>query len=260
MSDEKKLSGQKVPIESVCAVLCNFARPTSTRACVRQLLKLGLTEVIVWNNGAEPIPEATRNIIKEKNIGPLGKHLGALETKKPYVLIQDDDCLVTKAGLDSMRRWVLHYPAVAQQGCEFRSPFDSYNSKEWFRSQNLESPREVDMIMPNKGMMLETRLYRLIPPHWAWGAVEVLSPNIFTSDLSASCAVTDLAKRPPAVVPGPAGFERLHDEAPEKALKRQKNIIREKTKVLRWLVAHGWKFLGNSKPRPITVECQNGRE
>jgi hypothetical protein len=240
-------ASERVPLGDICAVLCNYARPKSTRECVRRVLDLGITEVIVWNNGAKPIPEATQNIVKRRNIGPIGKHLGALKTTKPYVLILDDDHLLNEAGLDAFRKWVVHYPAVAQQGCEFLAPFNSYGRRQWYRAQDLSAPQEVDMVMPNKGMMLKTTLYRLIPDHWAWGALEVLSPNLFTSDLSSSCAIWDLAKRPPAVVPAVAGYKTLTDEAPDKALKRQKNIFREKTKVLRWLVARGWRLVRNSE-------------
>src|SRR5438552_2278438 len=95
------VANEKVPLEAICAVLCNYARPKSTRKCVRRVLELGITEVIVWNNGAKPIPEATHNIVKRKNIGPIGKHLGALKTDKPFVLILDDDHLLNEAGLDA---------------------------------------------------------------------------------------------------------------------------------------------------------------
>src|SRR5688572_19194105 len=102
--DQKRRA--KAPLKDICAVLCNYARPKSARACVRRLLRLGITEVIVWNNGAKPIPEATKNIVNPENIGPIGKHLGALNTTKPYVLIIDDDYLLTKSGLDALRKWV----------------------------------------------------------------------------------------------------------------------------------------------------------
>lgn len=233
----------KAPLKDICAVLCNYARPKSARACVRRLLKLGITEVIVWNNGAKPIPEATKNIVNPENIGPIGKHLGALNTTKPYVLIIDDDYLLTKSGLDALRKWIPYYPAVAQQGNRFKPPFKQYNKRDLYLSQSIKVPKKVDLVMPNKGMMLRTDLYKLIPDHWAWGALKVLSPKIFTTDLSASCAIWDLTKSHPAVVPAAHGFEQLRDEAPKKALRRQKNIFHEKSKILRWLVSHGWKMI-----------------
>lgn len=239
--DRKKRA--KASLKDICAVLCNYARPKSARACVRRLLKLGITEVIVWNNGAKPIPEATHNITNSENIGPMGKHLGALNTTKPYVLIMDDDYLLTEAGLNALRKWVLHYPAVAQQGSRFKPPFNNYRKRDLYLSQNLKAPQKVDLVMPNKGMMLKTSLYQLIPDHWAWGALKVLSPKIYTTDLSASCAIWDLTKKHPAIVPVAHGFEQLKDEAPKKALRRQKNIFHEKSKILRWLVAHGWKLI-----------------
>lgn len=239
----QKSESQKVPLNDICAVLCNYARPKNARACVRRLLDLGITEIIVWNNGAKPIPEATHNIINSKNIGPIGKHLGALETTKPYVLITDDDYLLTKTGLNALRKWVLHYPAVAQQGSKFKPPFNKYGNRDLYFSQKIKVPQKVDMVMPNKGMMLRTSLYRLIPGHWAWEALKVLSPNIFSSDLSASCAIWDLTKKHPAIVPVSKGFETLRNEAPKKALCRQKNIFHEKSKILRWLVSHGWKLV-----------------
>src|SRR5437588_4471893 len=159
MGHESQTGG--VSLETICAVLCNYARPKSTRLCVRRLLDLGVSEIIVWNNGAEPIPEATHNIVTSKNIGPIGKHLGALQTTRPYVLILDDDHLLTPAGLDALRTWVFHYPAVAQQGGRFKPPFRSYRRQKMLRSQKIELPEEVDMLMPNKGMMLKTSLYRM---------------------------------------------------------------------------------------------------
>lgn len=245
----QKSGKQRVPLKDICAVLCNYARPKSAKACVRRLLELGITEVVVWNNGAKPIPEATHNINNSKNIGPMGKYLGALNTTKPYVLIIDDDYLLTKEGLDALRKWVLYYPAVAQQGSKFKPPFNKYGKRDLYLSQDIKVPQRVDMVMPNKGMMLKTSLYRLIPDHWAWEALKVLSKNIFTTDLSASCAVWDLTKKHPAIVPASKGFEKLRDEAPHKALKRQKNIFHEKSKILRWLVAHGWKLINSQNKK-----------
>lgn len=238
-----RMTRDKAPLKDICAVLCNYARPKNARACVRRLLKLGITEVIVWNNGAKPIPEATRNINNPENIGPIGKHLGALKTTKPYVLIIDDDYLLTKAGLAALRKWAPYYPAVAQQGSRFKPPFKNYSKRDLYLSQKIKVPQKVDLVMPNKGMMLKSGLYKLIPDHWAWEALKVLSPNIFTTDLTASCAICDLTKRHPAIVPVANGFEKLHDEAPKKALRRQKNIFHEKSKILRWLVAHGWRLM-----------------
>ncbi len=238
---------QKVPLKDICAVLCNYARPKNARACVKRLLSLGITEVFVWNNGAKPIPEATYNIINSKNIGPYGKYLGAINTTKPYVLVIDDDYLLTKAGLDALRKWVLYYPAVAQQGSRFKPPFTKYGKRDLYLSQNLKVPKKVDMVMPNKGMMIKTTIYQLIPKHWAWEALKVLSKNIFTTDLSASCAIWDLTKKNLAVVPVSKGYEIIRDEAPKKALKRQKNIYHEKSKILCWLVAHGWKLFNSRK-------------
>lgn len=240
---DQKSKDQKVPLKDICAVLCNYARPRNARACVRRLLDLGITEIIVWNNGAKPIPEATQNITNSKNIGPFGKYLGALNTTKTYVLIMDDDYLLTKVGLNAFRKWVLRYQAVAQQGSKFKPPFKNYGSRDLYLSEKIKAPQRVDMVMPNKGMMLKTSLYRLIPEHWAWEALKVLSPKIFTTDLSASCAISDLAKEHPVVVPVSKGFECLRDEAPKKALRRQKNIFYEKSKILRWLVSHGWKLV-----------------
>ncbi len=240
---DQKIKDQKVPLKEICAVLCNYARPKCARICVRRLLNLGITEVVVWNNGAKPIPEATHNITNTKNIGPMGKHLGALNTTKPYVLIIDDDYLLTKAGLNALRKWVLHFPAVAQQGSRFKPPFKNYNKRDLYLSEGVKFPKKVDMVMPNKGMMLKTSLYRFIPDNWAWEALKVLSPKIFTTDLSASCAIWDLTRKHPAIVPVRKGFEKLRDEAPQKALRRQKNIYHEKSKILRWLVSHGWKLM-----------------
>lgn len=239
----QKTVGQKAPLTDICAVLCNYARPKSARKCVKRLLDLGITEVVVWNNGAKPVKGATQNITNSKNIGPMGKHLGALYTTKTYVLIIDDDYLLTRAGLNALRKWVMYYPAVAQQGSKFKRPFNKYDKRDLYLSQKLDIPKKVDMVMPNKGMMLKTSLYQLIPQHWAWEATKVLNKNIFTTDLSASCAIWDLTKKHPAVVPVSKGFDNLHDEAPHKALRRQKNIYHEKSKILRWLVAHGWKLM-----------------
>ena len=71
-----------VPLAQISAVMCNYARPNNARACVRQLRKLGIEEIIVWNNKAAPIPEATYNLNYPVNIGPLGKYLAGLGTKK----------------------------------------------------------------------------------------------------------------------------------------------------------------------------------
>ena len=92
--------------------------------------------------------------------------------------------------------------------------------------------------------MLKTELYRRLSNHWAWGSLKVLSPGAFSTDLAVSCAIRDLAGNYPAVVPTKGkGYIPLPEEAPEKALKNQRGVWKERTKVLKWLVAHGWPLL-----------------
>jgi hypothetical protein len=240
----KKHSDHPVPLGDICAIMCNYARPHSARACVRRLRGLGITEIIVWNNGVEPIPEATQNINLPENVGPIGKYKGALHTTKPYILIVDDDYLLTNDGLRSLRRWAGKYPMVAQQGHIFRRPFNCYLHRKMYQSHNVKTPQQVDMTMPNKGTMIKTGLYRQLLNHWAWRSSKVVRPGVFSTDLAASCSVWSLTGKHPAVIPvNSKGYEPLRDEAPHKALRNQKNIYKEKSKELKWLVVHGWKMI-----------------
>ena len=232
-----------VPLTSIAAVMCNFARPKNARRVVQQLLTLGIQEIRVWNNGVKPIPEATHNLKSKKNIGPIGKYLAALQTSKDYVLIVDDDYLLTEEGLSAFRRWAPFFPGVTQFGCLFKLPFDDYRKKNKYFSHKLKSPKRVDLVIPSRGLMLKTELYRQIPNHWAWGSLKVLSPGAFSTDLAVSCAIRDLTGSYPAVVPiNGVGYLQLPEEAPEKALKNQPGVWEERTKVLKWLIANGWSL------------------
>jgi|SRR5690554_3964532 len=235
-----------IPLHQISAVMCNYARPKSARSCVRRLKELGITEIIVWNNGAKPIPEATLNINHKTNKGPIGKYHAGLKTKRPYVLIVDDDHLLTASGLRAFRKWGKRFPAVAQNGSIFEPPFTDYNKRVFFRSHQLKKVQKVDMIQPNMGLLIRTDLYRKLLKHWSWGAQQVIDhrPGIFSTDLELNCAIWDLAKERPVVVPAkPKGYQKLPDEAPDKALMNQKGIYQEKSKALKWLVQHGWKML-----------------
>lgn len=239
-------SGGIVPLSDICAVMCNYARPNSARACVRRLRELGLKEIIVWNNGAKPIPEASQNIMNSENIGPIGKYYAGLKTKKPYVLIVDDDHLLTLPGLTAFRKWAAHYPAVAQNGSIFEPPFDDYCKRKLYRSSKVKTPSKVDMAQPNMGLMMKRDLYRKIPNHWAWGSQKIIDHRrgIYSTDLEMNCAIWDITRKHPVIIPvASEGYQTIPDEAPEKALMNQKGIYNEKTKVLKWLVAHGWRLL-----------------
>lgn len=233
-----------VSMDDICAVMCNYARPKNARSCVKRLKELGLQEIIVWNNGAKPIPEATHNIILSKNIGPIGKYYAGLETGKPYVLIIDDDYLLTESGLNALREWIFSFPAVAQYGNVFKPPFNKYSKKISYESNKIKAPQLVDIAMPSRGMLIKTEIYRRIPHHWAWGSLKVLSPGAFSTDLAMSCAIWDISRKHIAVVPAhPQGFMELEDESPDKALKHQKGVWKERSKVLVWLVEKGWEML-----------------
>ncbi|HBT16085.1 MAG TPA: hypothetical protein DEB05_03910 [Firmicutes bacterium] len=247
MSQTKKAK-KMVPLESITAVMCNFARPKNARAVVQNLRKLGIKEILVWNNGAKPIPEATKNINSKKNIGPIGKYYAALQSRKDYVLIVDDDYLLNEKGLSAFRKWAPFFPAVTQFGCIFKPPFNSYRKKDKYFSHKLKSPKVVDLVIPSRGLMLKTKLYRSLTSHWAWGSLKVLSPGAFSTDLAVSCAIRDLTGSYPAVVPiNGVGYLQLPEEAPEKALKNQPGVWDERTNVLKWLVANGWPLLATKE-------------
>ena len=100
------------------------------------------------------------------------------------------------------------------------------------------------MVQPNMGMMLKTDLYRRISLHWAWKSRSLFrrSPGLFSTDLEANCAAWELSGEYPVVVPANGlGFCHLPDEAPEKALSAQTGIKEAKTRVIKWLLARGWR-------------------
>lgn len=235
---------QKIPLDDISAVTCSYARPNNVRRCVKRLRELKLTEVIVWNNEAKPVSEATRNILCPKNIGSIGRYYAAMDVSRPYVLIIDDDHLLTSDGLNALRYWGRKYPVVVQSGYIFESPFQDYRQRTTIHSELIEQPTIVDMLLPSRGMIIPTDLYRQIPHHWAWGSQMVLRPGFITTDLCVSCAVWDLTKERPIVVPVKhLGAEKMEEEARDKALCYQKGSNQEKSKMLQWLVENGWEMM-----------------
>lgn len=241
---KKPAKNEMIPLDDICASTCNFARPNNAKQCVKRLKELGLKEIIVWNNGAKPISCATKNIVSKTNIGSIGRYLGAKYTKKPYILIVDDDHMLTRAGLNALRLWATRYPAVLQCGAIFKPPFNRYFKREVLTSDHLKKPKKVDLVLPFGGMILTTKLCRRILKHWSWGFKEAVRPGFIATDLAVSCAILDITGKHPVVVPSEGrGLEKLKDEAPHKALCRQKGAGTEKTKILKWMIKHGWKPL-----------------
>ncbi len=243
-----KNKAEPVSLSQVTAVMCNYARPKSARLVVKRLRDLGLTEIIVWNNGAKPVPGATQNILSEKNIGALGRYYAALNASRPYILIVDDDVLLTKKGLNTLLKYTTKYPAVVQAGLTFGSPFQKRYQRTKFLSDKVKAPRKIDVVISNRGMILKTDLCRPILDHWVWGCLKAVRKGFMTTDIPVSCAILDLTGRHPVVVPvAGRGYVYLPDEAPEKASRNQKNYYEERTKMLQWLVNKGWKLLGDSE-------------
>lgn len=233
-----------IPKDHLCAAICNYARPKSARACVKRLKELGLKEVIVWNNQAKPIREATKNIVSTTNVGSIGRYYVGLHTKKPYILIVDDDHRLTAAGLTALRAGAARYQVAVQCGAVFKPPFDRYFNRKVLRSHQVKKYRRVDVVLPFGGMILPTELCRQLLDHWAWGFKNAVRPGFIATDLAVSCAILDLTGKHPVVVPvSGRGYEKLKDEAPHKALCRQKGAVAEKTKIFHWMLNHGWKPL-----------------
>lgn len=243
MSKKSKKS-KKIPLSNICAAICNYARPHNAKACVKRLRDLGLKEIIVWNNKAKPIHSATKNIVNKTNIGSIGRYRVGLHTKKKYILIVDDDHLLTRAGLTALRLGAVKYPAVVQCGAIFHPPFKRYFKRKVLRSYQIKKPMKVDLVLPFGGMLLTTDLCRRILDHWAWEFKEAVRPGFIATDLAVSCAILDLTGRHAVVVPVKGrGINKLKDEAPHKALCRQKGAGEEKTKILKWMIHRGWKPL-----------------
>lgn len=233
-----------IPKSQICAATCNYARPNNAKACVKRLKELGLTEIIVWNNQAKPVPGATRNIVSATNVGSIGRYYVGLHTQRPYILIVDDDHRLTRAGLTALRTWAVKYPAVVQCGAIFNPPFKRYFDRKVIRSHQVKKPKRVDMVLPFGGLLISTELCRKILDHWSWQFKEAVRPGFIATDLAVSCGILDLTGQHPVVVPSNGnGIEKLKDEAPHKALSHQKGAKEEKTKILRWMIAHGWKPL-----------------
>ena len=120
-----------IPKSEICSATCNYARPNNAKDCVKRLKDLGLTEIIVWNNKAKPIKSATRNIVSATNIGSIGRYYIGLHTQRPYILIVDDDHMLTEAGLTALRLGAVKYQAVVQCGAIFNPPFKRYLTKSY---------------------------------------------------------------------------------------------------------------------------------
>lgn len=238
---------EPISLSQVTAVMCNYARPKSARLVVKRLRDLGLTDIIVWNNNAKPIQEATQNIISAKNIGPIGRYYAAWHSSRPYLLIVDDDVLLTRKGLNTLLKYAVRYPAVVQAGLIYGSLFKKKTKRIKILSDKIKSPVDVDVLISNRGMILKTDLGRQIPNHWVWGCLKAVHKGFITTDIPVSCAILDLTRRHPVVAPvAGKGYIPLPDEAPEKATRNQKNFKEEKTKMLKWLVNNGWKLLGDT--------------
>ncbi len=238
--DKKKI----IPINDICAATCNYARPNNARTCVKRLRDLGLKEVIVWNNKAKPIKNATRNIISSTNIGSIGRYYIGLHTQKPYILIVDDDHMLTKEGLNALRLWAAKYPAVLQCGAIFNPPFKRYFNRKVIKSHQVTTPKKIDLVLPYGGLLMTTDLCRRILDHWAWKFKDAVRPGFIATDMAVSCAILDLTGHHAVIVPvNGHGMVKLKDEAPHKALSHQKGASEEKTKILKWMINHGWKPL-----------------
>jgi hypothetical protein len=238
---------ESIPLSQVTAVMCNYARPKSARLVVKRLRDLGLMEIIVWNNGAKPIPGATRNLRSEKNIRALGRYYAALDASKPYILMVDDDVLLTKKGLHTLLKFAPRYPAVVQAGLIFGSPFKKNYRRTKYLSDKVKTIKKIDVVISNRGMILKKELCRPILDHWVWGSLKAVRKGFITTDIPVSCAILDLTGRHSVVVPvNGCGYRYLPDEAPQKASRNQKNYTEERTKMLKWLVNKGWQLLGDS--------------
>lgn len=242
-----KTKAEPIALSQVTAVMCNYARPQSARLVVQRLKDLGLTEIIVWNNCAKPIPGATRNLHSEKNIGALGRYYAALDASRPYILMVDDDVLLTKKGLNTLLKYAARYPAVVQAGLIFGSPFKKRYRRTKYLSDKVRAAKKVDVAISNRGFIFKKELCRPILNHWAWGSLKAVNKGFITTDIPVSFAILDLTDQHPVVVPvNGRGYFDLPDEAPEKASRNQKNFIEERTKMLKWLVNKGWKLLGDA--------------
>ena len=69
--------------------------------------EMGIDEVVVWNNAVRPF-----------NAKVFGRYLAILETRKPVIFIQDDDCIVTC--LDELRAFYEPGKVVANMVTEHR--------------------------------------------------------------------------------------------------------------------------------------------
>ncbi len=242
------MKNKPVPLSKVTAVMCNYARPKSARLVVKRLIELGLSDIIVWNNGVKPVPKATKNINSVENIGTIGRYYSAFHTSRPYMLIVDDDVLLTKKGLNSLLENAEKYPAVVQAGLIYDSPFKEKYKRTKYLSDKVKKVQKVDVLIANRGLIIKTDLCRSIVNHWVWGCLKTARKGFIITDIPVSCAIFDLTSKHPVVVPvAGQGYEILPDEAPEKALRCQKNYYKEKTKILQWLVNKGWKLLGDKK-------------
>ena len=240
--------GGSISLSQVTAVMCNYARPKSALRVIKRLRELGLTEIIVWNNCAKPIPEATRNLNSKKNVGALGRYYAALDATRPYVLMIDDDVLLTRKGLNTLLKYAPRYPAVAQAGLIFGPPFKKRYQRIKFLSDKVKKIKKVDVAISNRGMVLKKELCRPILDHWVWGSLKAVRKGFITTDIPVSCAILDLTGRHPVVVPvNGRGYVCLPDEAPEKASRNQKNFYEERTKMLKWLVNKGWILMGDPR-------------
>lgn len=234
-----------VSLGEVTAIMCNYARPNSAKFVVQRLRKLGIKDIIVWNNAANTIPEATRNITSVKNIGTIGRYYAALQSSKPYILIVDDDVLLTKKGLNSLLKSAAKYPAVVQAGLIYGSPFKKKYKRIKYLSDKVKAPQKVDVVIANRGMILKTDLCRSIINHWVWDCLKAVRKGFIITDIPVSCAILDITGKHPVVVPVKGrGYRTLPDEAPKKALRKQKDYYEQKTKILKWLVKKGWKLMG----------------
>lgn len=241
----KKIRPSMVPLNKICAVMCNYKRPKNARKVVKQLKRFGIKEIIVWNNRAKPIPEATKNINQPTNIGPRGKYLAGLHTKKPYVLITDDDNLITKAGLDALRKWASFYPVVSQVGDIYLAfnPINGHRKRKRYHSHEVSKPKRVDYVLPYLGMMVKTSLYRRVNQHWAWGSLKCVSPGYFFTDQPMNFALWEMSGQRPVVVPCKNGYVHLPEETKGAALSKQTGRYKEFVKIWRWMINNGWKFM-----------------
>jgi len=243
-----------VPRSDITAVVLQYKRPKSLDKCVKSLTDNGLRHIWAWCHENAKRPRGVSNWVKSKaSMGTWSRWALGTMVDTPYVLFIDDDCRITKQGLNALREYATRYPdrVLGLIGSVFDYPFDNYQRRHFYKSHKIAKPMEADYVWP-KGLLLPTKiLQRIYGEADLWRDMKDRLGDCTGDDLVMSVALQSLRLPPALVVPSvKSGYKEMRDESPDYALSKQPGRL----KLKRSMVKHYREQYGYRPIRMVEYE------